>query len=119
MKRETTSKPVRELVDDFHRGAILLPQFQRDYVWKANKVRNLLDSLFRGLPIGSFYLCVPSKGPLMTKTNRAKRGQILPQFKGYLIDGQQRLTSLEAAYGLYSDEDRRGKELRCYLDLNA
>ena len=36
-----------------------------------------------------------------------------------MIDGQQRLTSLEAAFGLYTGEDRHGSELRCYLDLAA
>lgn len=38
---------------------------------------------------------------------------------GYLIDGQQRLTSLEAAFDLYSGEDKDGSELRCFLDLAA
>ena len=36
-----------------------------------------------------------------------------------MIDGQQRLTSLEAAFGFYTGEDRHGSELRCYLDLAA
>ena len=45
--------------------------------------------------------------------------QIAAEFVGYLIDGQQRLTSLEAAFDLFSGEDKNGSELRCYLDLAA
>ena len=47
MRTETTTRPLRELVRGFHSGAILLPQFQRDYVWKSAKIRNLLDSCQR------------------------------------------------------------------------
>ena len=45
MRTETTTCPLRDLVFGFNRGAILLPQFQRDYVWRPAKIRNLLDSL--------------------------------------------------------------------------
>src|SRR5512145_3034124 len=120
MRTETTTRPLRELVRGFHSGAILLPQFQRDYVWKPPKIRNLLDSLLKGFPIGGFYLWRPSAGAFDPKHKAfGKQQQIAAEFVGYLIDGQQRLTSLEAAFGLYSGLDRRGDELRCYLDLAA
>ena len=45
--------------------------------------------------------------------------QISPEFFGYLIDGQQRLTSLEAAFDLFTGEDKDGSVLRCFLDLAA
>ncbi len=99
-------------------GAILLPQFQRDYVWKPAKIRNLLDSLLRGFPIGGFYLWRPISGVIDPKQKALGKHLIESEFVGYLIDGQQRLTSLEAAFGLYTGEDR-GAELRCYLDLKA
>ena len=60
MQSETTTKPLRDLVQRFNSGQILLPQFQRDYVWRPSKIRNLLDSLFRDLPVGGFYLWQPS-----------------------------------------------------------
>jgi hypothetical protein len=119
MHFQTTSKPVRQLVLDFNKGAILLPQFQRDYVWKSAKIRNLLDSLLKGFPIGGLYLWRPT-GNLDPKSKAfGKSYSAAPMFEGYLIDGQQRLTSLEAAFGLYAGEDKRGDELRCYLDLAA
>lgn len=119
MRFQTTTRPLRDLVRDFHAGAILLPQFQRDYVWKAAKVRNLLDSLLKGFPIGGFYLWRPASGMLDAKAKTHGEQRFAPQFEGYLIDGQQRLTSLEASYGLYTGEDTQGAELRCYLDLSA
>jgi hypothetical protein len=120
MRFETPTKELRQLVRGFNKGGILLPQFQRDYVWKPAKIRNLLDSLLNGLPIGGFYIWRPTGGRLDAKPKAYRSARNVPdQFDGYLIDGQQRLTSLEAAFGLYTGEDKRGAELRCYLDLAA
>ena len=115
MRFLTATRPLRDLVREFHDGAILLPQFQRDYVWKPAKIRNSLDSLLKGFPIGGFYLWRPTSG---TTDSKGKR-RIKAEFIGYLIDDQQRLTSLEAAFGLYTGEDRNGLVLRCFLDLAA
>lgn len=119
MKSETPTRSLRELVRSFSTGAILLPQFQRDYVWRPAKIRNLLDSLLKGFPIGGFYLWRPTAGTSDAKPKAFGGQAFSPEFVGYLIDGQQRLTSLEAAYGLYTGEDKGGVELRCYLDLAA
>lgn len=121
MRIETVQRPLRELVRSFTTGTILLPQFQRDYVWKPKKIRNLLDSLLKEYPIGGFYLWRPHGATLDPKPKHLKGDPQIAgaEFWGYLIDGQQRLTSLEAAYALYSGEDRNGVELRCYLDLAA
>ena len=119
MKFQTTTRPLRELVQEFSAGAILLPQFQRNFVWRPSKIRNLLDSLLRGFPIGGFYLWRPAGGNIDPKPKALGKQRIVRAFGGYLIDGQQRLTSLEAAFGLYTGEDRHGSELRCYLDLAA
>ena len=120
MRFQTTTRPLRELVREFHSGNILLPQFQRDYVWKPVKIRNLLDSLLKGFPIGGFYLWRPANGTFDAKPKGLGVKDIITRaFEGYLIDGQQRLTSLEAAFGLYAGEDKHGDELRCYLDLAA
>jgi len=119
MKFETSTRPLRDLVRDFQTGTILLPQFQRDYVWKPAKIRNLLDSLLKGFPIGGFYLWRPTSTKRDPKHKAHGEQLIAAEFVGYLIDGQQRLTSLEAAFDLYSGEDKDGSELRCFLDLAA
>jgi hypothetical protein len=120
MQTQTPTLPLRDLVRQFNIGQIQLPQFQRDFVWKPRKIRNLLDSLLRGYPIGGFYLWRPNGNSLDPKPKAfGVAKHIGPQFTGYLIDGQQRLTSLEAAFGLYTGEDKAGAELRCFLDLRA
>jgi uncharacterized protein with ParB-like and HNH nuclease domain len=47
---------IGDLVQRFDNGEIRLPLMQRDYIWKPKKVVELLDSLYRNWPIGSFYV---------------------------------------------------------------
>ena len=88
---------VADLVQRFDTGEIRLPLMQRDYVWKAKKVVRLLDSLYRGWPIGSFYVWQTQDG----HPTKARVGNLpsrrLDGFYGFLLDGQQRLTSLSLA----------------------
>jgi hypothetical protein len=89
---------VGDLVNRFDSGEIQLPIMQRDYVWKPKKVVELLDSLYRSWPIGSFYVWQTTEN----HPTRAKAGTPLPArkmdgFYGFLLDGQQRLTSLSQA----------------------
>jgi hypothetical protein len=86
MRTETTTRPLRDLVRGFHSGAILLPQFQRDFVWKSAKIRNLLDSLLKGFPIGGFYLWRPASGTRDAKPKAHGEQRITTEFVGYLID---------------------------------
>ena len=48
-----TNIRVRELVDKVQRGELALPEMQRRYVWRSTRVRDLLDSLYRGYPSGT------------------------------------------------------------------
>ncbi|MEZ4724983.1 MAG: DUF262 domain-containing protein [Candidatus Kapaibacterium sp.] len=68
---------------------IAIPEIQRPFVWKSSKVRDLLDSLYKGYPIG--YL-IAWRNPNI----RLKDGS-LSEGKKILIDGQQRVTALTAA----------------------
>ena len=45
---------VEELVSMIERGELRLPEMQRQYVWRSTRVRDLLDSLYRGYPSGRF-----------------------------------------------------------------
>ena len=89
---------IADLVDRFDTGEIRLPLMQRDYVWRPKKVTTLLDSLYRGWPIGSFYVWRAQDDHHPTKA----RVGMVPQRRldgssGFLLDGQQRLTSLSLA----------------------
>lgn len=81
--------PIDVLLAWVKSGEIAIPEIQRPFVWNATKVRNLLDSLYQGYPIG--YL-ITWKNP----TVRLKDGT-LSAGKRILIDGQQRVTALRAA----------------------
>ena len=47
---------VKQLIDDYRFGRVVIPEFQRDYVWKKSKAPKLIDSLYRGFPISSLLL---------------------------------------------------------------
>lgn len=89
---------VSDLVQRFDSGEIQLPIMQRDYVWRPKKVVELLDSLYRGWPIGSFYVWQTSSDqPVKAKGGTALPPRKMDGFYGFLLDGQQRLTSLSLA----------------------
>ena len=84
-----TPHPIETLLTWVKSGEVAIPEIQRPFVWDATKVRNLLDSLYRGYPVG--YL-IAWRNP----TIRLKDGT-LSAGKHILIDGQQRVTALMAA----------------------
>jgi hypothetical protein len=105
-----------DLVRRFDTGEIRLPLMQRDYVWRPAKVVKLLDSLYRGWPIGSFYVWNTKHDRPAKK--RAGDHQVsirsLDNFYGFLLDGQQRLTSLSRAIEPPADENL---STRAFFDL--
>ena len=70
-------------------GEIAIPEIQRPFVWSASKVRDLMDSLYQGYPVG--YI-IAWRNP-----NVKLKDGTLSQGKKVLIDGQQRVTALRAA----------------------
>lgn len=87
---------VNELVNKVKRGEIKLPEMQRRYVWTATRVRDLLDSLYRGYPSGSI-LVWDTDADVETRS-MAVSPTLSPSTstQQLLLDGQQRLTSLTA-----------------------
>ena len=91
-KQEAT---VSQLVSMVEKGQIQLPEMQRKFVWKATKVRDLLDSLYRGYPSGTILMWEPDEKVALTSFSVKTDEQ--PGFKPMLLlDGQQRLTSLSS-----------------------
>ncbi|MGH7307070.1 MAG: GmrSD restriction endonuclease domain-containing protein [Candidatus Rokuibacteriota bacterium] len=86
---------VGKLVDMITGGELRLPEMQRRYVWRATRVRDLLDSLYRGYPSGTI-LVWETEREMPSRDVAVEQGQ--SPFKGHklLLDGQQRLTSLAA-----------------------
>ncbi len=91
-----TDISVRELVDKVQRGELALPEMQRRYVWPATRVRDLLDSLYRGYPSGMI-LAWESGDEIETKELALESTKSpITSSKLLLLDGQQRITSLAA-----------------------
>jgi hypothetical protein len=94
----TTTAEIKTLIDKIDRDELRLPEIQRGYVWKPPKVAGLVDSLYRRYPTGSLLLWetdeeIIERAPSIEGPNEKRLGK--PQ---YLIDGQQRLTSLHRVF---------------------
>jgi hypothetical protein len=86
---------VEELVGMIERGELRLPEMQRRYVWRSTRVRDLLDSLYRGYPSGAILLWETDEAvPLQEFAVDQRKNPY--QSTRLLLDGQQRLTSLWA-----------------------
>lgn len=83
-----TPHPIETLLTWVKSGEIAIPEIQRPFVWEPTKVRNLLDSLYQGYPIG--YLIAWRNPTVKLKDGTPSAG------KRILIDGQQRVTALMA-----------------------
>ncbi len=80
---------VKQLLNFVESGEIAIPEIQRPFVWDAAQVRDLIDSLYRGFPVG--YIVTWQNPAVKLKDGSKATG------KKILIDGQQRITALTAA----------------------
>jgi len=88
-KYSVNQHPIETLLSWVKSGEIAIPEIQRPFVWKASKVRDLMDSLYKGYPIG--YIISWRNHNVKLKDGSISEG------KKILIDGQQRITALRAA----------------------
>jgi len=121
---QNTSVKYSDLLSEIETGQVKIPQFQRKFVWNIKDSAKLLDSIIKGYPIGTF---------IYWRTNERLRsvrnlGNItLPEpkngeFVNYVLDGQQRLTSLYAALKGVKIGEEDGKTTdysQIYIDLSA
>lgn len=113
-----------DLISEIETGQVKIPQFQRKFVWGIKASAKLLDSILKGYPIGTF---------IYWRTNERLRSVrnlgniVLPEPKhgeyvNYVLDGQQRLTSLYAALKGIKIINEDQKELdysQIFIDLKA
>ncbi len=110
---------VNQLVANIEKGYIQKPEMQREYVWKATRVRDLLDSLYRGYPSGTILLwetdteAPTSEFAIATEKNSTMRPLLL-------LDGQQRLTSLSSVIRgepIFVRERRKLRQIEILFNL--
>jgi len=89
---------------------IAIPEIQRPFVWDSTKVRDLMDSLYRGYPIG--YIIAWKNPDVRLKDGTISNG------KKVLIDGQQRITALRASILGQNIVNKDYKEERIYISFH-
>jgi len=109
-KYSVNQKNIDMLLSYIKGGEIVVPEIQRPFVWGSVKVRDLMDSLHQGFPIG--YI-ITWKNPKIRLKNGAMSGG-----KQVLIDGQQRITALTAAILGKEIVDENYKKKRIYIAFN-
>ncbi len=123
MLPEPLSKSFSSLLSDIEQGQVKIPQFQRDFVWSLHKSAQLMDSVVKGYPIGAFIIW-RTKERLRSVRNIGDFDLPEPregEYVDYVLDGQQRLTSLFASLkGLTVKIDNREEDYsNIYIDLEA
>ena len=124
--RQTRTEVVPEVVflgklmERVAAGKIRVPRFQRAFVWKQPDLSALLDSVLRGFPIGS--ILVWDTDHSIESTPRIGPVKISPRpdgMVGYLLDGQQRVSTLAGTLRLTDDMDSIVDQIdwRVYYDL--
>lgn len=103
-KYSVNQQLVETLLSWVKSGEIAIPEIQRPFVWTPTKVRNLMDSLYQGFPVG--YIITWLNPNVQLKDGSLSAG------KKILIDGQQRVTALRAAIVGESVLDKDYKEGR-------
>ncbi|MGW0177310.1 GmrSD restriction endonuclease domain-containing protein [Rhodococcus sp. NPDC003322] len=109
-KYRVTQSAVTQLLEDVRRESIAIPELQRPFVWDSVKVRDLLDSLYKGYPVG-YLITWQSVGAHLKGGQTAAHQQIL-------IDGQQRITALRAAIAGLPVINKRYKSVRITIAFN-
>lgn len=111
---------IRKLVDRISSGDIRIPAFQRDFVWEPDQVAFLLDSIYKGFPIGTVILW---KTDTRLPAEKRMGHFTLPEPQkdypvNYVLDGQQRLTSLFSVFQTELKPDS-AEWVDVYFDMDA
>ncbi len=108
---DTNSKPLIDLLDRIHSGDMVLPDFQRDFVWEPSATQALIVSIANNYPAGSI-LRVRDRQRAFSSREFEGAPPPASEHTFLVLDGQQRLTSLYQAFYGVGDH-------RYYLDIRA
>src|SRR5436190_22673429 len=109
-KYTVTQSAVSHLLSQVASEQIAIPELQRPFVWDSVKVRDLMDSLYNGYPVG--YLIT------WQSIGAALKGGTVAAHQQILIDGQQRITALRAAVAGLPVVDKTYKQQRIRIAFN-
>ncbi len=101
---------IENVLNCIKNNEIAIPELQRPFVWDGTKIRNLIDSLYQGYPVG--YLIIWQNPNLQDKDGNSTNG------KKIMIDGQQRVTALMAAIAGQKVYDKQYHKKRYAISFN-
>ena len=117
------NETIHNLIRKLSEGSFLVPTFQRPYVWEPENIRALWHSIYNGYPIGSILYW---KTRMCLNVHRKIGGFYYPgageegsAYRAYILDGQQRITSLNASFhgGIGKVRERHGFDFTLYFNL--
>lgn len=118
MQPDPIPKSYDKLLSKLEDGDYQIPKFQRDFVWEKSKVALLIDSILKGYPVGTFILWKTKDklNSLKKIGNTIFKDPPKDDYIYYVLDGQQRMTSLYLAINGIETEYDNYSEL--YIDLD-
>src|ERR1700722_5236173 len=98
LQPDNHNKKYESLFNEIDTGQIKLPMFQREFVWDKEQTARLIDSILKGFPIGTFIFWRTREE---LRSYKELGNHVLPEkqkgeYALYILDGQQRITSLYA-----------------------
>lgn len=113
-----------KIKNDIENGLIKIPQFQRKFVWEKEKSAKLIDSILKSYPINSFIVWQTKESLRILRNigNMSFKATPDGHFVNYILDGQQRITSIYAALNgvkFIRDDGKEEDYSSIYIDLNA
>jgi len=122
LQPENQPKKYQHLFTGIETGKLRIPQFQREFVWSKEQTAKLIDSIIKGYPIGTFIFWETKESlPTVKNIGNAK----LPEPKTgeavlYVLDGQQRITSLYAVQkGLVHTHEESHRTIRMSVSTST
>lgn len=115
------SVSIRKAIDRIINGQIRIPAFQRGFVWDADLVAHLMGSIYKGYPFGAVILWRTKE---QLKAERELGDFVLPERDpdypiDYVLDGQQRLTSIFGVFQAELKPDTEPEWNKIYYDMEA
>ncbi|WP_160317872.1 DUF262 domain-containing protein [Cobetia sp. UCD-24C] len=115
MTLEVNTKKITECLDLLEYGFWQIPKFQRDFVWKSSQVKELVQSILKGYPLGLVTVWdQPQNNPhtdsepvKLKDETKFKSFEESPSVIKMVLDGKQRLTSLAMVFGGLKAADKR------------
>jgi hypothetical protein len=128
MSLETKTKRINEILEHLKKGEWQIPQFQRDFVWSPDQVKNLISSFIKSYPIGLVTIWdqpqnkphTPGEPLKLKEGTEYKHFTQNPAIIKLVLDGKQRLTTLAMVFGgLHSRSDRFSYSGGWFIDIDA